>query len=67
VEIGSREAITYFYKNQKKIMVRCGCFWGSFSKFIEQVKITYPPKHKHRKQYLKEISKVKKLWNIKEA
>ena len=60
--IGSRDASTFFYKNNRKVFVSCGCFHGTLADFEARVKEVYPVNNKYRIQYLKEIKKVKTLW-----
>lgn len=48
--IGSRKGTTYFWKHNKGIFVRCGCFAGDVEKFKAQVE----KKHKNNPQHLKE-------------
>ena len=48
--IGSRGGCTYFWKHDKGIYVRCGCFSGDMEAFAAKVEET----HKDNKQYLKE-------------
>lgn len=48
--IGSRAGCTYFWKHEKGIYVRCGCFAGDIDKFVARVEET----HKENPQYLKE-------------
>ena len=59
--IGSRESQTTFYWDAEKVLVICGCFKNDMEHFEQKVKETYPAKHKHRLEYMKEIKKVKYL------
>ena len=61
-KIGSRKAITYFYKYQDKIYIVCGCFMGTLEEFKERVLITHKDNDIYKNEYLNEIEKVKKLF-----
>ena len=39
--IGSRLGSTYFFNSTSGIFVRCGCFFGSISEFMEEVDKTF--------------------------
>jgi hypothetical protein len=61
VNFGSRNGATTFYRNKERgIQVRCGCFNGSLSEFIDRVKYTHRG-NKHEKEYLAmvEMAKIK--------
>jgi hypothetical protein len=56
-EIGSRKQVTcYSIKHDK---MTCGCFNGSLEAFEMQVRLTYPPGHKHRIEYDAFIEEIK--------
>ena len=39
--IGSRNDFATFYSGEKEILVKCGCFCGSISEFLEKVRETH--------------------------
>ena len=39
--IGSRSGITYAVVHKSGLMIKCGCFWGTFDEFIEKVSNTH--------------------------
>ena len=59
-KIGSRQAQTTFYFDNKRIQVICGCFKGTLKEFEDAIKKTHK-NNKYSKQYLSEIKKVKYL------
>ena len=67
-EIGSRNAQTTFYygetKNGMEVQVVCGCFWGNLEDFEKAVLETHKDNDLYREQYLKEIEKVKVLFEL---
>ena len=67
-KIGSRNDQTTFYygetKNGMEVQVVCGCFWGNLEEFEEAVLETHKDNDLYRKQYLKEIEKVKILFDL---
>jgi hypothetical protein len=65
--IGSRKAITIFYKTEHKIKVVCGCFTGSLEEFEHAVNKTHANNKEYLNEYLKEIEKVKVLFYCKEG
>ena len=50
--IGSRKGCTYFFKTLSEIYVRCGCFFGTITKFEGQVKTV----HENNAQWLTEYT-----------
>lgn len=69
-KIGRRNDNTTFYYGETKsgmfIQVVCGCFHGNLEKFEKAVLETHSNSEKYRNQYLKEIEKVKVLFDLKE-
>lgn len=68
-KVGSRNDQTTFYygetkNNEKEIQVVCGCFKGNLEEFEEAVLETHKDNDFYRKQYLKEIEKVKVLFDL---
>ena len=59
--IGSRKGCTYFFKTINNIYVRCGCFFGTITKFEEKVKETHADNEQYRNEYLKAIEYVKSV------
>jgi hypothetical protein len=71
-KIGSRNDQTTFYygeteNNEKEIQVVCGCFFGNLEDFEKAVLETHKDNDLCRKQYLKEIEKVKVLFELEVA
>lgn len=66
--IGSRNDQTTFYygetKNGMEVQVVCGCFRGNLEKFEKAVLETHKDNDLYREQYLKEIEKVKILFDL---
>lgn len=66
--IGSRNDNTIFYygetKNGMSLQVVCGCFRGDLEEFEEAVMKTHAENDVYRNQYLKEIEKVKVLFEL---
>ena len=60
--IGSRKAVTVFYLNEGIIYVTCGCWKSNLEEFENRVKNVYKEGNEHRVAYLREIEKVKILW-----
>ena len=56
--IGSRNSRTLFFKTDKGVFVRCGCFWGDLEKFIKKVKETHGDS-KHARDYLALVEFIK--------
>lgn len=69
-EIGSRDdQITFYYGKTKigmELQVVCGCFRGNLEKFKKSVLETHKDNDLYRKQYLKEIEKVKVLFDLED-
>lgn len=69
--IGSRNDQTTFYygetKNGMEVQVVCGCFRGNLETFVKAVLETHKDNDLYRKQYLKEIEKVKILFELEVA
>ena len=68
-KVGSRNSQTTFYygeteNNKKEIQVVCGCFRGSLEDFEKAILKTHKDNDLYRKQYLKEIEKVKILFDL---
>ena len=67
-KIGSRNDQTTFYygetKNGMEVQVVCGCFRGSLEDFEKAVLETHKDNDLYREQYLKEIEKVKVLFEL---
>lgn len=68
-KIGSRNDQTTFYcgkteNNEKEIQVVCGCFRSNLEKFEKAVLETHKDNDVCREQYLKEIEKVKVLFDL---
>ncbi len=68
--IGSRKDRTTFYygKTEKgmSLQVVCGCFRGDLEEFEKAVLKTHADNDIYREQYLKEIQKVKALFELEE-
>lgn len=62
------DQITFYYgetkNNEKEIQVVCGCFRGNLEDFEKAVLETHKDNDLYRKQYLKEIEKVKVLFEL---
>ena len=65
-KIGSRNENTRFYYDRKTLQVVCGCFRGNLKEFEEAVLKTHANNEEYKSQYLKEIEKVKALFELKE-
>ena len=67
-KIGSRNDQTTFYygetENGMEVQVVCGCFRGNLEDFEKAVLETHKDNDLYRKQYLKEIEKVKVLFDL---
>ena len=68
-KVGSRNDQTTFYygetkNNEKEIQVVCGCFEGNLETFEKAVLETHKDNDLCREQYLKEIEKVKVLFDL---
>lgn len=68
-KVDSRNAQATFYcgeteNNKKEIQVACGCFRGSLEDFEKAVLKTHKDNDLYREQYLKEIEKVKVLFDL---
>lgn len=64
--------ITFYYLDDdelgdKKTQVVCGCFRGNIEEFEQTVLETHADNDEDRKQYLKEIAKVKVLFELEES
>lgn len=70
-KIGSRNDQTTFYYGETKkgmeVQVICGCFNGNLEDFEKAVLETHKDNDLYRKQYLKEIEKVKVLFELEVA
>ena len=70
-KIGSRNDQTTFYygetKNGMEVQIVCGCFRGNLEDFEKAVLKTHKDNDLYRKQYLKEIEKVKVLFELEVA
>lgn len=63
-KIGSRNAnTTFYYDGKNNIQVVCGCFRGNLKQFEEAVLETHKNNSTFKEQYLKEIEKVKVLFD----
>lgn len=67
-KIGSRNDQTTFYygetKNGMEVQIICGCFNGNLEDFEKAVLETHKDNDLYREQYLKEIEKVKVLFEL---
>ncbi len=68
-KIGSRYDNTIFYygmtkNNEMSLQVVCGCFRGNFKEFESAVMKTHKNNSLYRNEYLKEIEKVKVLFEV---
>lgn len=67
-KIGSRNDQTTFYYGETEsgveVQVVCGCFRGNLEKFEKAVLETHKDNDLYREQYLKEIEKVKVLFEL---
>lgn len=68
-KIGSRNDITRFYfgktsEHKISLQVACGCFSGDLKKFEQAVLETHAKNEVYKNQYLKEIQKVKILFEL---
>ena len=67
-KIGSRNDQTTFYYgetgNGMKVQIVCGCFRGNLEEFEEAVLEKHKDNDLYREQYLKEIEKVKVLFDL---
>jgi hypothetical protein len=59
--IGSRSDYTHFYRTDKGVYVKCGCFFGTVDEFASKVKDTHGD-NKYANQYLKVIGLVNKYF-----
>ena len=70
-KIGRRNDQTTFYygktENGMEVQIICGCFRGNLEKFEKAVLETHKDNFFYRKQYLKEIEKVKVLFELEAA
>ena len=70
-KIGSRNDQTTFYYGETEsgmeVQVVCGCFRGNLEEFEKAVLETHKDNDLYRKQYLKEIEKVKILFELEVA
>ena len=62
--IGSRGDHTLFYYDGMLLQVVCGCFRGDLKEFETMVLKTHANNEVYRNQYLKEIAKVKVLFEL---
>ena len=72
--IGSRKTLTHFYFYRGEVSVVCGCYKGKLTEFRQKVLGMYGDRviwhtpiersKKYLNQYLREIRKVKRLWNL---
>lgn len=65
--IGSRKGTTYFWKHNKGIFVRCGCFSGDIEKFKAQVEETHKNNPQHLKEYRGAIQYAKTVFGVEET
>lgn len=69
-EIGSRNDKSTFYygdtENGMSLQVVCGCFRGNLEEFEQSVLKTDANNEEYKTQYLKEIEKVKVLFELEE-
>lgn len=64
-KIGSRnESTNFYYDGDSNIQVVCGCFRGNLDQFEQAVLKTHANNEKYKNQYLKEIEKVKVLFEL---
>ena len=67
-KVGSRDDQTTFYYGETEsgaeVQVVCGCFRGNLEKFEKVDLVTHKNNDLYRKQYLKEIEKVKILFDL---
>jgi predicted Zn-dependent peptidase len=56
--IGSRNGFTTIFREEKRIAISCGCFYGSLEEFAERVNTVYP-NSQHGKDYQLMIELVK--------
>ena len=67
-KIGSRYSQTIFYYGETdkgmEVQVVCGCFRGNLEAFENAVMKTHANNDEYREQYLKEIAKVKSLFEL---
>ena len=67
-KIGSRLDTTTFYygetENGMEVQIICGCFRGNLEDFEKAILETHKDNDLYRKQYLKEIEKVKVLFDL---
>lgn len=66
-KIGSRKDNTTFYYLDGNLQVVCGCFRGDLEKFKEAVLTTHKDNEEYRNEYLKEIEKVKALFELEDG
>ena len=65
-KIGSRNDNTiFYYDGNSKVQVVCGCFHGDLEQFKQAVLKTHADNDVYKNQYLKEIEKVKVLFELK--
>lgn len=58
--LGSQNRITYIFKTEIGIVIKCGCFYGAEKEFEEKVKETHG-----NNQYAKEYNEMLKLAHIR--
>lgn len=56
--IGSRKSRILFFKTDKGVFVKCGCFFGDLEKFVAKVKETHQG-NKHERDYLALVEFIK--------
>lgn len=67
VKLGSRNDNTnFYYDGVDNLQVVCGCFRGNLDDFEKAVKETHG-NNDYAMEYLKEIEKVKVLFNLKKG
>ena len=59
--IGSRAGYTHFYRTDKGVYVKCGCFFGTVDEFASKVTDTHGD-NKYASQYRKFIDFVNKYF-----
>lgn len=63
--LGPREESAIFYYNGRTLQVVCGSFRGNLKEFEKYVSNAHADSEKYKKQYLREIEKVKQLFDLK--
>ena len=60
--IGSRQRCTYFWRHDKGVYVRCGCFTGTLYEFAAQVEETHQDNPQYLREYRGAITYIESLW-----